>query len=131
MDRSGQDNQMGKQTIRIRRVYDEPVKDGGSRFLVDRIWPRGIRKQDLHLDAWLKDVAPSDELRHWFGHDPTQWAGFRRRYERELNANPSAWRPILVAAREGPVTLLFGARDEEHNQAVVLRDNLAPKLMHH
>lgn len=122
---------MARHTIRIRRVYGEPVKDGGARFLVDRLWPRGIKKEDLHLDGWLKDVAPTDELRHWFGHDPAHWVAFRRRYESELDANPSAWRPILAAAQKGPVTLLFGARDEEHNQAVVLRDYLTSRLKRH
>jgi uncharacterized protein YeaO (DUF488 family) len=122
---------MAKQTISIRRVYGEPVKDGSTRFLVDRLWPRGIKKEDLPMDGWLKDVAPTDELRHWFGHYAARWSEFRSRYEAELDANPSAWQPILAAAQKGPVTLLFGARDEEHNQAVVLRDYLAPKLKHH
>jgi uncharacterized protein YeaO (DUF488 family) len=122
---------MAKQTINIRRVYDEPAKDGGVRFLVDRIWPRGVKKETLHLDGWLKDVAPTDELRHWFGHDAAHWAEFRRRYQAELDANPSAWRPIIDAAQKGTVTLLFGARDEEHNQAVVLRDYLTSKLKYH
>jgi uncharacterized protein YeaO (DUF488 family) len=122
---------MAKQTINIRRVYDEPAKDGGVRFLVDRIWPRGVKKETLHLDGWLKDVAHTDELRHWFGHDAAHWAEFRRRYQAELDANPSAWRPIIDAAQKGTVTLLFGARDEEHNQAVVLRDYLTSKLKYH
>lgn len=119
---------MAKQTISIRRVYDDPGKDEGARFLVDRIWPRGVKKEDLHLDDWLKDVAPTDELRHWFGHYAARWTDFRSRYEAELDANPSAWQPILEAAHQGAVTLLFGARDEQHNQAVVLRDYLTPKL---
>lgn len=122
---------MTKQTISIRRVYDDPGKGEGTRFLVDRIWPRGVKKEDLHLDAWLKDVAPTDELRHWFGHYAARWTDFRSRYEAELDANPSAWQPILEAAHKGAVTLLFGARDEQHNQAVVLRDYLTPKLKHH
>lgn len=119
---------MTRQPIDIRRVYDPPVRGKGVRFLVDRIWPRGVRKEDLPLDGWLRDVAPSDGLRHWFGHDPTRWVGFRSRYQSELDANPSAWQPILEAATKGPVTLLFGARDPEHNQAVVLRDYLTRKL---
>jgi uncharacterized protein YeaO (DUF488 family) len=122
---------MARQTITIRRVYDDPAKGGGARFLVDRIWPRGIKKEDLHLDGWLKDVAPTDDLRHWFGHDVARWMEFRRRYQAELESNPSAWQPILDAAQKGSVTLLFGARDEEHNQAVVLRDFVARKLKHH
>ncbi len=122
---------MAKQTIAIRRVYDDPANGEGVRFLVDRIWPRGIKKEELHLDGWLKDVAPTNDLRHWFGHDVARWTEFRRRYEAELDANPSAWQPILDAARKGSVTLLFGARDEAHNQAVVLRDFLARKLKRH
>ena len=122
---------MAKQTISIKRVYGEPVQDGSTRFLVDRLWPRGIKKEDLPVDGWLKEVAPTDELRHWFGHAPARWSEFRSRYQAELDANPAAWQPILAAARKGPVTLLFGARDEEHNQAVVLRDYLAPRLKHH
>lgn len=122
---------MGKQTITIRRVYSDPAEGEGTRFLVDRLWPRGVKKEGLHLDGWLKDVAPSDELRHWFGHYAARWTEFRSRYEVELDANPSAWQPILDAAQKGSVTLLFGARDEEHNQAVVLRDFLARKLKHH
>ena len=122
---------MTKQTINIRRVYDDAATGAGARFLVDRIWPRGIKKQDLHLDGWLKEVAPSTELRHWFGHYAARWTEFRSRYEAELDANPSAWQPILEAAHQGPVTLLFGARDEQHNQAVVLRDYLTPKLKQH
>lgn len=121
---------MTKQTIDIQRVYDEPTRDTGARFLVDRIWPRGIKKEDLHLDGWLKDVAPTDKLRHWFGHYTARWSEFKTRYEAELDANPSAWRPIIEAAHHGRVTLLFGARDEEHNQAVVLRDYLMRKLKH-
>jgi uncharacterized protein YeaO (DUF488 family) len=119
---------MTKQTINIRRVYDDAAKGAGTRFLVDRIWPRGIKKQDLHLDGWLRDVAPTAELRRWFGHNAARWMEFRSRYEAELDANPAAWQPILEAAHQGPVTLLFGARDEQHNQAVVLRDYLTPKL---
>jgi uncharacterized protein YeaO (DUF488 family) len=122
---------MGKQAIAIRRVYDHPAKGRGARFLVDRIWPRGIKKEGLHLDGWLKDVAPTNDLRRWFGHDTARWAEFRSRYEAELDAKPSAWQPILDAAQKGSVTLLFGARDEEHNQAVVLRDFLARKLKRH
>jgi uncharacterized protein YeaO (DUF488 family) len=122
---------MTKQTINIRRVYDDAATGAGTRFLVDRIWPRGIKKQDLHLDGWLKEVAPSTELRHWFGHYAARWTEFKSRYEAELDANPSAWQPIVEAAHRGPVTLLFGARDEQHNQAVVLRDYLTPKLKQH
>ncbi len=82
------------------------------------------------MDAWLRDAGPTDELRRWFGHDAGRWTEFKSRYEDELDANPSVWQPIMEAAHEGPVTLLFGARDEEHNQAVVLRDYLMRRLNH-
>ena len=106
------------------RVYEAGETTSGRRYLVDRIWPRGVTKDELRLDGWLKDVAPSDELRRWFGHDPRRWEEFRRRYTAELEARPEAWQPLLEAAREGDVTLLYGARDTEHNQAVVLRGHL-------
>jgi uncharacterized protein YeaO (DUF488 family) len=109
--------------IEVARVYDDDLPEG-RRFLVDRVWPRGVRKEDLRLDGWLRDVAPSTGLRHWFGHDPERWEEFRRRYTAELAAAPEHWQPLLDAAREGPVTLLFAARGVEHNNAVVLRDHL-------
>ena len=109
--------------IDIVRVYDDG-ESRGRRFLVDRLWPRGVAKSDLHLDGWLKDAGPSDELRRWFGHDPQRWDEFRVRYTAELDARPEAWQPLLEAAREGDITLLYGAKDTEHNQAVVLRDHL-------
>ena len=94
-------------------------------MLVDRLWPRGLRRDEAKIDLWLKDVAPSVELRRWFGHDPERWEEFRRRYAAELDAAPEAWRKLLDAARTGPVVLLFSASDEEHNSAVALRDYLA------
>jgi uncharacterized protein YeaO (DUF488 family) len=110
--------------IRLHRVHDA-APPGGRRFLVDRVWPRGVRRHDLSLDGWLRGVAPSAELRKWFGHDPQRWPEFRRRYETELAAAPDAWAPLVEAAREGDVVLLYGARDREHNNAVALRDFLA------
>ena len=116
--------------IRIKRAYEEPVPDDGYRVLVDRLWPRGLKRDGLRLDAWLKDLAPSPELRRWFGHDPTRWQEFRRRYEVELS-RPEA-RTLLdelaERARLGPVTLIYAARDEQHNGAVVLRDLLEERL---
>jgi uncharacterized protein YeaO (DUF488 family) len=113
--------------IRVKRVY-EPVERGdGKRFLVERLWPRGFTKASLAFEAWLKDVGPSAELRRWYGHDPAKWDEFRRRYYAELDANPEALAPIREAARRGPVTLLFSARDLERNSAVALRAYLARK----
>ncbi len=116
--------------IRIQRVYDLDHPTIGKRILVDRVWPRGLKKEALRLDAWLRDLGPSDELRAWFGHDPARWAEFRRRYRDELARPDQAARlgELVRIAREGPITLLYGARDEEHNQAVVLREVLAERL---
>jgi uncharacterized protein YeaO (DUF488 family) len=115
-------------SIELRRVYDDGEGAKGAVFLVDRMWPRGIRKTDLKIDGWLRDVAPSPELRRWFGHRPELFAEFAERYRQELDQRPDAVRPLLEAARRGPVTLLYTARDTEHNQAVVLRDYLLDKL---
>ena len=114
--------------IRLRRAYDPPVPEDGHRVLVDRIWPRGITKEAARIDAWLREVAPSGELRRWFGHDPARWPEFRRRYRGELEANPEALAPLLAAARQDTLTLVYGARDERHNQAVVLREVLEDRL---
>jgi uncharacterized protein YeaO (DUF488 family) len=114
--------------IRVKRVYEPPAADDGRRFLVDRLWPRGARKEALRLDGWLKDVAPGDKLRRWFGHDAARWPEFRDRYFAELDARPVAVRPLLDAAKRGPVTLVFGARDPAHNNAVALRDYLLQRL---
>jgi uncharacterized protein YeaO (DUF488 family) len=114
--------------IQIKRVYDPSAPEDGARFLVDRLWPRGVRREALSLDGWLKDVAPSDALRRWFGHDPTRWDEFRHRYAAELDGKPAAWQPILDAARRGDVTLLYGTRDTEHNNAVALKAYLEARL---
>lgn len=111
--------------LRVKRTYDPPARGDGCRILVERLWPRGIKKEALRADAWLKDVAPSTALRQWFDHREERWEEFQRRYRKELQANPAAWEPILDAARRGPVTLLYSARDTLHNGAVVLRDHLA------
>jgi uncharacterized protein YeaO (DUF488 family) len=110
--------------IKLKRVYEPPAPADGTRFLVERLWPRGMRKTDLPLNGWLKTVAPSDGLRRWFAHDPTRWDEFRSRYSVELDATPSAWQPILQAARMGPVTLLFSTHDLQHNNAVALKEYL-------
>ncbi|SIQ38643.1 Uncharacterized conserved protein YeaO, DUF488 family [Paracoccus thiocyanatus] len=110
--------------LAIRRAYDPPGPHEGRRVLVDRIWPRGISRETLGADLWLKEIAPSDELRHWFDHDPERWAEFRRRYRAELDANPGPLRELRALMRKGPVTLLYGAKDTRHNNAVALRDYL-------
>ncbi len=114
--------------VKVKRVYESIQRSDGSRFLVERFWPRGVKKEKLKLDAWLKDVAPSDDLRRWFGHDPVKWDTFQRRYRAELDANPDAWEILLEAARQGNVTLLYSARDTEHNNAVVLKTYLEEYL---
>jgi uncharacterized protein YeaO (DUF488 family) len=108
--------------IRIKRAYEPASPDDGHRFLVERLWPRGMKKEALEMEAWLKDVAPSTELRKWYGHELERWPEFQRRYRRELDANPAAWEPLVHV--RGTLTLLFSARDEEHNSAVVLREYL-------
>lgn len=114
--------------IRVKRVYDKYEPDDGSRFLVDRLWPRGIKKENLQIDGWLKEAAPSDALRRWFAHDPDKWDEFCLRYDAELEANDEAWLPILSMARKGNITLLYGAHDIEHNNAVALRSFIEKKL---
>lgn len=115
-------------SIEIMRVYDIPTERSRSRFLVERLWPRGVKKDSLHLDAWLKDVAPSQKLRVWYSHKIERWPEFRKRYLAELRADSAVWKPLLDAARRGDVTLLYAARDTEHNSALVLRDFLRSKL---
>lgn len=107
--------------IQVKRVYDAAAADDGWRVLVDRVWPRGLSKAQVRADAWLKDVAPSTALRQWFAHDRAKWDEFVQRYTAELNANPEALEALRVAARRGRLTLLYGARDSEYNQAVALR----------
>ena len=108
--------------IKLKRVYDKRSSTDGVRYLVERLWPRGMKKTSLHLDDWLKDAAPSTELRKWFSHDPEKWKEFRRRYFAELDRAPEAWEPILQAARKGTVTLLYSSHDTEHNNAVALKE---------
>jgi len=110
--------------IRVKRVY-EPADDGdGTRVLVDRVWPRGVAKATLRADMWLKEIAPTTALRQWFGHDPARWEGFRDRYFAELDSAPEPVSTLRDLARKGTVTLLYSARDEQHNQAVALREYL-------
>jgi uncharacterized protein YeaO (DUF488 family) len=113
--------------VAIRRVYEEPTPDDGERVLVDRLWPRGLTKEKAHVDLWLKDIAPSRELRAWFGHDPAKYEEFRQRYEAELAQEPahSALTLLRERSERGPVTLIFAAHDSDHCNAAVLRDLLA------
>jgi len=115
--------------VQVKRAYEEPAAGDGYRVLVDRLWPRGVRKEALAIDAWMKEIAPSDELRRWFGHDPERWEEFAARYGEELRRPPAAALVDEISARagRGPVTLVYGAKDEQHNQAIVLRDVIAKR----
>jgi uncharacterized protein YeaO (DUF488 family) len=110
--------------ITLKRAYDAVSRTDGTRFLVERLWPRGISKTTLRVDAWLKEVGPSTGLRKWFSHDPGKWEEFRRRYFRELALQPEAWQPIVSVARRGRVTLVYSSHDAEHNNAVALQEFL-------
>lgn len=110
--------------MRLKRAYEPPHADDGARILVDRLWPRGVAKHEAAIDRWMKDLAPSAELRQWFGHDPARWIEFRRRYAAEVRARPELLDELRALARAGVVTLVYAARDEAHNDAVVLRDVL-------
>lgn len=116
--------------LKLKRVYDDPGPDDGDRILVDRLWPRGLKKEDAHLEDWLKDLAPSDDLRHWFSHDPQRWEEFQQRYVEELEdpEKASQIEALLERARQGTVTLVFAAKDEQRNNAVVLKQYLEPRL---
>ncbi|HET6596466.1 MAG TPA: DUF488 domain-containing protein [Anaerolineales bacterium] len=114
--------------LKTKRVYEDVKRGDGARFLVERLWPRGIKKEELKMKAWLKDVAPSPALRKWFAHDPDKWKEFQRRYRAELKSNPEAWQPILEAAEQGNVTLLYSARDTDHNSAILLKAFLEEHL---
>jgi uncharacterized protein YeaO (DUF488 family) len=105
----------------IKRVYEQPGKDDGMRILVDRLWPRGLTKAKAKVDLWLKEIAPSTELRKWFGHDPKKWRSFQGRYQTELKRHADQLTLIRTKAKEGRVTLIYGARDQDHNEAVVLK----------
>lgn len=107
--------------IKLKRVYEAPAKEDGTRILVDRLWPRGLTKEKAKVDLWLKDIAPSTELRKWFAHDPAKWSEFQTRYKAELKHNPEPVALLKKEAAKGPVTLLYGAKDEQHNEAIVLQ----------
>jgi uncharacterized protein YeaO (DUF488 family) len=108
--------------IKVKRAYEKPAKDDGIRILVDRLWPRGITKQAAKIDLWLKEIAPSTELRKWFHHDPAQWTEFKKRYLAELKKNKEPVTALKAELKKGTVTLIYSAKDEEHNQALVLKE---------
>lgn len=114
--------------LKIKRVYEDAQANDGVRFLVERLWPRGMKKEELKMKAWLKEVAPSPGLRSWYGHDPVKWEEFQQRYRAELESNPDAWKPILEAAQRGDVILLYSARDTEHNSALLLKSFLEEQM---
>ncbi len=114
--------------LRLKRAYEPAAPEDGVRILVDRLWPRGLSKAKAAIDNWMKDVAPSAELRRWFGHDPVRWPEFRRRYKNELRQHSAQLDKIRDLARDNTVTLVFGAHDEEHNDAVVLQEILTGKV---
>ena len=118
------------QNVRLKRAYEPPAPTDGARVLVDRLWPRGVSREDAALDEWMKEIAPSDALRRWFGHDPARWDEFRRRYAEELRAHDGLVEALRDRARRGPLTLVYGARDEAHNDAVVLRDVILGAVSH-
>jgi uncharacterized protein YeaO (DUF488 family) len=121
--------EMTNSSIKLKRAYEPLTPVDGTSFLVERLWPRGVKKTDLHVEAWLKDVGPSTALRRWFGHDPKKWSEFRRRYFHELSANVDALEPIIKASRRGRVTLVYSSRDMEHNNAVALKDYVESRLL--
>ncbi|MGB9154529.1 MAG: DUF488 domain-containing protein [Alphaproteobacteria bacterium] len=116
--------------IQVKRAYEAGTEEDGVRFLVERLWPRGIKKEDLVVDGWLKDLAPSTELRKWFNHDPTKWDEFRQRYFRELEKHATTWGPLLARVRRDRVTLVFSAHDTRYNNAIALKQFLESKTKH-
>jgi uncharacterized protein YeaO (DUF488 family) len=114
--------------IQLKRAYEKPDKSDGERFLVERLWPRGVKKSSLPLVAWLKDVAPSTELRKWYEHDPAKWNEFRKRYFADLKKEPEAWQPLIEAARKGTITLVYSSHETEFSNAAALKEFLTVKL---
>jgi uncharacterized protein YeaO (DUF488 family) len=115
-------------SIWIRRAYEEPTRNDGYRVLVDRVWPRGVSREELEIDEWIRDLAPSTRLRRWFDHDPARWEEFRRRYFQELRGKEGTIRGLLERIQRGRVTLVYGARDPDHNNAVALRAFLEKRI---
>jgi uncharacterized protein YeaO (DUF488 family) len=120
----GAGEEQGAMSIQVKRAYESPAPGDGFRVLVDRLWPRGVSKEKLELDEWCQEIAPSDALRKWFGHDPEKWDEFKERYFAELDEQRDQVLGLLQHADPGPLTLVYGAKDEEHNNAVALREYL-------
>jgi uncharacterized protein YeaO (DUF488 family) len=120
----GRRDSFGEMTIKIKRAYEQPTPEDGTRILMDRLWPRGLTKEKARVDLWLKEIAPSTELRKWFGHDPARWIEFKRRYRAELKQNKELIAQLKAEVKKGPVTLVYGAKDEQHNDAVALLEAL-------
>lgn len=116
--------------VQVKRAYEAPAQEDGTRILIDRLWPRGVKKETLALDQWDKDLAPSTELRQWFGHDPERWAEFQQRYAKELLTHAPAFDALRTLARKGRITLVYGAHDEAHNNAVALQSILLARAPH-
>ena len=117
-------NNIAADHIKLKRAYEPPASDDGTRVLIDRLWPRGVKKANAAIDEWMKEIAPSTELRKWFGHDPERWPEFRRRYKSEIRHHPEQFDRLRNLAQHGRLTLVFSAHDEAHNDAVVLKDLL-------
>ena len=115
-------------TIKIKRAYEPKATSDGFRILVDRLWPRGIKKEDAHVDVWMKEVGPSTELRKWFNHEPEKWEGFHKKYLTELQGSPAAAELAKQVQKHATVTLVYSAKDEQHNQAVVIKEFLESKV---
>ncbi len=115
--------------VRLKRAYEQPTRDDGTRILIDRLWPRGVKKVDAAVNQWVKDLAPSTKLRKWFGHDPSRWQEFRQRYAEEVRQHFDQFKQLRALARKGPITLVYSASDEVHNDAVALRDLLLGRPM--
>ena len=113
--------------VKLKRAYEPPAADDGTRILIDRLWPRGVTKERAAIDQWMKDISPSTELRKWFGHDPARWDEFRRRYAKEVHQHAELLDQLRSLAREGPITLVYSARDEKHNDAIELRELILGK----
>lgn len=117
-------NKIKASNVKLKRAYEQPARDDGTRILVDRLWPRGVKKVDAALDEWAKNIAPSTELRKWFAHEPARWQEFCTRYSEEIKQQPDLLKHLRTLAQQGVITLIFSARDETHNDAVVLRNVL-------